>query len=68
MNLPVRTTRAFLPCLNEHRATLHTYSHSAIVTLLTLEGPVTGLGHYFRCEETGDIRRWGFDAAFPKDN
>lgn len=73
MKLPIVTPQALLPSLglNERRATLHKYSHSEMVTLPSRakgEPPVTGLGHFYRCEETGELRRWGFDAAFPKDN
>lgn len=66
--IPVATTTAILPSrgLNERRATLHVYSHSEVVTLPARVGvaPITGLVHYFKCSETGELRRWGFDAAF----
>ena len=70
--MPITTPQAFLPSagLNERRATLHKYSHSEMVTVPgDRKGEtVTGLAHFYRCEETGELRRWGFDAAFPKDN
>lgn len=60
----------FLPSagLNERRATLHTYSHSELMTLQNLDSKVTGLAHMYRCSETGELRRWGFDVTFAKDN
>lgn len=73
MKPPVQTTVAQLSSAgyNYRKFTKHTYSHSEMVTVpsrLKGEPPLTGLGHFFRCEETGELRRWGFDAAFPKDN
>lgn len=71
MMLPIRTTSAFLVSAGlgprNRRATLHTYSHSEIITLPgeTRNTTVTGLGHFFKCTETGEVRQWGFDAAFP---
>lgn len=72
MLLPVRTTRALLVSAglgpkSKNRWTWHTYSHSEMVTLPgeTKGSTVTGLGHFFKCEETGEVRQWGFDAAFP---
>lgn len=72
MKMPIRTAEAYLPSrgLNERRATLHKYSHSALVTLKAQgkgESHVTGLGHFFRCTETGETRQWGFDVTFAKD-
>ena len=71
MKLPIHTTDAFLPArgLNNRRATLHRYSHSELVTLPGAERgtTVTGLGHFFRCTETGELRRWGFDALHTKE-
>lgn len=63
----VETTKVYLPSrgLNERRATLHTYSHSELVTL---PNGLVGLGHFFRCEETHELKRYGFDATFAKDN
>lgn len=70
MKLPIVTPHALLPSvgLNERRATLHKYSHSEMITIKRNGETLTGLGHFYRCEETGELRRWGFDAAFPKDN
>ncbi len=66
---PLRKT-VFLPSagLNERRATLHTYSHSELVTLKN-PGAVktTGLGHMYRCSETGELRRFGFEVQFGKE-
>lgn len=56
---------AFLPSagLNERRATLHVFDHSEGITLKNEEGnPTCGVAHYYRCTETGAVRRWGFDA------
>jgi hypothetical protein len=66
MKLPVSKTVAFLPCngLNNRKATKHIYSHSELVTV----NRATGLGHFFRCQETGELRRWGFDRTFSKDD
>ncbi len=72
INLPVSATVVYLPSkgLNERRATKHVYSHSELVTLPARagSGPVTGLGHFFRCSETGELRRYGFDAAYDKNH
>ncbi len=65
------TKNVFLPSigLNERRATLHTYSHSELVTLKQPGSiKVTGLGHMYRCSETGELRRYGFDVTFSKDD
>lgn len=64
-----QTQDAFLPSAgyNYRRATRHTYVHSALVTVTNEAGPITGLGHFYRCAETGEIRRWGFDVTFAKD-
>ncbi len=66
MKLPVHTVEAFLPSpgLNNRKATLHRYSHSESV-MKTVDGgtPVVGIGHFYRCSETGEIRQWGFDAG-----
>ena len=66
------TTKAFLPSegLRQRRATLHIYDHSEV---LTVPGPdrtsyVTGLAHFYKCSETGELRRWGFDVTFAKDD
>ncbi len=68
----VTTGEAFLPCpgLNNRRATRHVYSHSELVTLPARVGAaaVTGLGHFYRCTETNELRRWGFDATYGKDD
>lgn len=72
MQIPVSTTSAYLPSrgLNERRCTKHVYSHSEIVTLPARVGaaPITGLAHLFRCSETGELRRWGFDASYRAAN
>lgn len=70
MKLPIVTAQVLLPSLglNERRATLHKYSHSEMVAIKRNGETITGLGHFYRCDETGELRRWGFDAAFPKDN
>lgn len=72
MRAPVETLEAYLPSAgyNYNKATKHTYSHSELVTLpaATAGIVVTGLGHMYRCAETGELRRWGFDVTFPKDN
>ncbi len=63
MKHPVETTEAFLPShgLNNRKATKHRYSHSESVTK-TIDGkPVVGLGHFYRCDETHELRQWGFD-------
>ncbi len=52
---------------NHQKWTRHKYAHSEIVTLKGSNGDITGLAHMFRCEETGELRRWGFDATFAKD-
>jgi len=60
--------KAFAPAclpssgLNERRATIHVYDHSEKVTLnFAGRDPVTGVAHFYRCTETGSMRRWGFD-------
>jgi hypothetical protein len=57
---------AFLPShgLNDRRATLHTFVRSEVITLHNETGPITGVAHFFRCSETGEERRWGFDAVY----
>lgn len=66
----VITKRAVLTSAgyNYRKWTKHVYSHSELVTLAVNGTPVTGLGHFFRCEETKELRRWGFDATYAKDN
>ncbi len=72
MKPPVETLEALLPSEGYpyFRLTLHTYSHSELVTLpaMTAGMVTTGLAHMFVCSETGEFRRWGFDVTFPKDN
>ncbi len=60
---PVQTLEAFLPShgLNNRKATKHRYSHSEQVTKNIDGKPVVGLGHFYRCTETGELRQWGFD-------
>jgi hypothetical protein len=69
MKQPVQTLEAVLPSAgyNYRRPTRHTYIYSEPLTLLVDGKPATGLAHYFRCEETGVSRRWGFDVTFAKD-
>ena len=65
MKYTVQTLEAFLPShgLNNRKATLHVYSHSEAVTKKFCDGaPATGIGHFFRCTETGELRQWGFDS------
>lgn len=68
----IETKKALLASAgyNYQKWTKHEYSHSELVTLAGhSEGEsVTGLGHFFRCTETAELRRWGFDATFAKDN
>lgn len=63
MKLPITTTEPCLPSpgLGNRRATKHKYSHSEQVTKLIDGRPVVGVGHFFRCSETGELRQWGFD-------
>ncbi len=70
MSLPVQTKRALLASAgyNFRKWTRHVYSYSELVTLQCDGIPTTGLGHFFRCEETGEVRRWGFDSTFAKDD
>lgn len=66
MKSPIQTLEAFLPShgLNNRKATKHVYSHSEMITKKFCDGtPVTGLGHFFRCSETGELRQWGFEAG-----
>lgn len=60
---PVSTLEAFLPSTgyNNRKATKHRYSHSEPVTKQIDGKAVTGVGHFYRCVETGEIRQWGFD-------
>lgn len=71
MRAPVETTVAFLPSAgyNYRKCTSHVYAHSELVTLpgATKGAKITGLGHMFKCQETGELRRWGFDVTFAKD-
>lgn len=69
---PVETLNAVLPSAgyNYNKATRHVYSHSELVTLpaVTVGILTTGLGHMYKCSETGELRRWGFDVTYAKDN
>lgn len=67
---PVTTATAMLPSsgYNFKKATYHVYSHSELVTVKVDGASVVGLGHFFRCSETKELRRWGFDRTFAKDN
>lgn len=71
MKQSVQTTEALLASAgyNYHKWTRHKYSHSELVTLpSSVKGETTmGLGHFFRCQETGELRRWGFEATFAKE-
>lgn len=71
MKAPIETIAAWLPSAgyNYLKWTKHAYSHSELVTLpASTHGAVTtGLGHMFKCSETGELRRWGFDVTFSKD-
>lgn len=67
----LETKRALLASAgyNYNKWTRHTYAYSEVITLPRLVGgDVTGLAHYFKCEETGEVRRWGFDRTFARDN
>lgn len=72
MRNQVETLTAILPSAgyNYNKATRHTYSHSEVATLpaATAGLMLTGVAHMFKCEETGELRRWGFDVSIPKDN
>lgn len=68
MSRAVETKTALLPSAgyNYNKWTKHEYSHSELITLPSHKtgGPATtGLGHMFRCAETGELRRWGFEAT-----
>lgn len=65
-SLSVVNVTPFLPStgLGYRRATLHHYSHSAPLTLRNGSKTITGLAHYFKCSETGEVRQWGFDTTF----
>lgn len=65
-SLSVVNTTPFLPStgLAYRRATKHTYSHSEPKTVRNGSKMITGLAHYFKCSETGEIRQWGFDTTF----
>jgi hypothetical protein len=63
MNRTVHTLEAYLPShgYNNRKATLHRYAHSERVTK-TINGMLcTGIGHFYRCIETSELRQWGFD-------
>jgi hypothetical protein len=70
MKLPVENTIVYLPSpgVNERYSTLHEYSHSELVTIKRDGASVTGLGHFYRCTETKELRRWGFDVTYAKDD
>jgi hypothetical protein len=62
----VETKTALLPSAgyNGKKWTRHTYEYSETITITPKRGkpePQTGVGHFFRCVETGEIRMWGFD-------
>lgn len=60
---PITTLEAFLPSvgLNNRKATKHKYAYSEQVTKTVDGKAVVGVGHFFRCTETGELRQWGFD-------
>lgn len=60
---PVQTLEAFLPSdgYDGQRATRHRYTHSEPVSRVVDGRTATGIGHFFRCIETGVSRQWGFD-------
>ena len=70
MREPVETFTAVLPSAgyNYNKWTTHTYSHSELVTLKSGGVQITGLARMYRCAETGEPRRWGFDRTCTKDN
>lgn len=72
MKPAIETQIAWLPSAgyNFAKATRHTYSHSELTTLPAATAGIltTGLGHMYKCSETGELRRWGFDVTFSKDN
>ena len=67
MKLPIVTDTARLTSAGYNYSpkiwTLHTYDHSEV---MTIRGS-TGLAHFFKCNETGTLRRWGFDVTFAGD-
>jgi hypothetical protein len=70
MKITTPTPAVFLPSagLNERRATLHIYDSSEVLTLKIDGKATTGLAHFYRCSETGERRRYGFDVTFAQDN
>ncbi len=72
MKAYIDTVEAVLPSAgyNYRKWTRHKYDHSELVTLpgATPDNTLTGLGHMYKCQETGELRRWGFDVTFAKDN
>lgn len=57
---------AWLPSkgFNFRRATKHSYVFSENRILPSPEigkPPINGIAHYFKCDETGTMRAWGFD-------
>ena len=65
MKAHVETTEAILPSkgYNYNKCTKHKYSHSEVMTLpaATAGYTLTGVAHVFKCQETGELRRWGFE-------
>lgn len=54
---------------NYRKWTRHTYAYSEVVRISRPRGEnIVGLAHVFKCSETGELRRWGFDVTFAKDN
>lgn len=63
-HIQVETKTAVLPSAgyNGRKATRHVYVYSeAVVLHPDSSHPIHGIGHFFKCTETGEIRRWGFD-------
>jgi len=69
LRFSVTTKTALLPSngYNGKKWTKHTYAYSDLLTIPPREKggeDVTGMAHYFRCAETGELRVWGFDATY----
>jgi hypothetical protein len=69
LRFSVTTKTALLPSAgyNGTKVTKHTYAYSDLLTIQPrdkVNPPVTGMAHYYKCSETGEIRVWGFDATY----
>lgn len=64
LKIPVETTEVFLPStgLNYRMTTKHVYAYSDVVTVRCGSTMVTGIGHFYRCSVTGELRQYGFDS------